>query len=128
MVIGFSTLRRAAAAAAAALYGSRAGAVPSESQPVEILFGPHDLRRLLLPASAPDAPREAPRDPAPLASSQVLKRLRELALGASLDAGPPAPEHAAVTAAAIAATEDTKTLRELTPRRPSLLPQLIRAA
>ena len=40
----------------------------------------------------------------------------------------PGPRHAAIAAAAIAATEDGATLRQLAPRRPSLLPQLIRAA
>jgi hypothetical protein len=40
----------------------------------------------------------------------------------------PGPGHDAVTAAAIAVTEDAATLRQLAPRRPSLLPQLIRAA
>lgn len=130
MVIGFSTLRRAAAAAAAAIYRSRAGAPPSAPQPVEILLGPRDLEQLLshARAPAPDPAREIPRDPPSLSPSQALKKLRELALGASLDSRQPGAEHAAVATSAIAATEDAKTLRDLAPRRPSLLPQLIRAA
>ena len=130
MVIGFSTLRRAAAAAAAAIYRSRAGAPPSAPQPVEILLGPRDLEQLLshARAPAPDPAREIPRDPPSLSPSQALKKLRELALGASLDSRHPGPEHAAVATSAIAATEDARTLRDLAPRRPSLLPQLIRAA
>ena len=63
----------------------------------------------------------------PLALPQVLKRLRELALG-SAPARSRAAEHEAVAAAALAVTEDPATLRQLAPRRPSLLPQLIRAA
>jgi HD-like signal output (HDOD) protein len=56
-----------------------------------------------------------------------MMRLRELALGASVSVAP-GPRHAAIAAAAVAATEDGATLRQLAPRRPSLLPQLIRAA
>jgi HD-like signal output (HDOD) protein len=131
MVIGLSTLRRAAAAATA-LYRSKSGAPPSAPQPLEILLGPQDLQWLL--SSTQTGPTgatpgcEAPREPPSLAPSQVLRRLRELALGAPSAASQPGREHAAVAAAAIAATEDMATLRELAPRRPSLLPQLIRAA
>jgi hypothetical protein len=132
MMIGFSTLRRAAAAAAAVLYRPRTGAAPSAPEPVEILLGPQDLQQLLSPSRAPAPPAEParamPGAPAPLAPSQALTRLRELALGASLESSQPGAGHAAVAAAAVAATEDAKTLRDLAPRRPSLLPQLIRAA
>jgi HD-like signal output (HDOD) protein len=69
----------------------------------------------------------AAQPPAPLSSPQALKRLRELALGAPATRNR-APEHTAVSTAAIAATEDAATLRQLAPRRPSLLPQLIRTA
>ena len=127
MVLGFSTLRRAIAAAAA-LYRTRAGAAPNAPQPVEILLGPQELQLLLSPARAPAAAHEASPDPPPLASSQALARLRDLALVASGTPGKPGPQHAAVMAAALAATEDSATLRQLAPRRPSLLPQLIRAA
>ncbi len=68
------------------------------------------------------------RDPPPLAPAQVLHKLRELALGAALDSSHAGPEHTAVATAAIAATEDAETLRTMAPRRPRLLPQLIRAA
>jgi hypothetical protein len=115
-----------AAAAAAALYLAKA-ALPSEaSQPVEILLGPQDLRQLLAPAESTPPAGGQPL-PAPLTSAQVLRRLRELALG-PFTAGAPGPRHAAIAAAALAATEDGATLRQLAPRRPSLLPQLIRAA
>ncbi len=123
MVIGLVTVLLAAVAASVAIFRVRAGAGSSEPQPVEILLGPQDLRRLLSPAQVPA--REAP--PVPLSPSQALRRLRELALGAPVS-GLPGPEHAAVTAAAVAATEDMSSLRRLAPRRPSLLPQLIRAA
>lgn len=125
MVIDFSTLRRAAAAAAA-LWRDRGRTAPDAPQPVEILLGPQDLQQLLSPARAAPAP-EVPRELPSLTPPQALNRLRELALGASA-ASQTGREHAAVAAAAIAATEDMATLRELAPRRPSLLPQLIRAA
>jgi hypothetical protein len=124
MVIGLVTALLAVAAAAA-LYLARTAAPPAASPPVEILLGPQDLRQLLAPAeSTPPAGQPLP---APLAAAQVLRRLRELALG-PFTAGAPGPRHAAIAAAALAATEDGATLRQLAPRRPSLLPQLIRAA
>jgi hypothetical protein len=126
MVIGLVTLL-VAVAAAAIIYRARTHAAPAPdaSQPIEILLGPQDLERLLPPADAAAPEREVA--PAALASAQALRRLRELALGASIS-GKPGPEHAAIAAAAVAATEDGATLRQLAPRRPSLLPQLIRAA
>src|SRR6185437_10949031 len=130
MMIGLLTLLLAAAAAAAAvsIYRARTGAASDASQPVEILLGPQDLKQLLPPAKTAVPARDASRDPTPLAAAQVLQKLRELALGAATSGGEPGPEHAAVRAAAIAATEDSATLRQLAPRRPSLLPQLIRTA
>ncbi|MFZ0498699.1 MAG: HDOD domain-containing protein [Steroidobacteraceae bacterium] len=114
------------AAAAAAVYLLKAAAPAAASEPVEILLGPQDLRQLLAPAQSKPPALEPPLSPA-LASEQVLRRLRELALGAAIS-GAPDPRHAAIAAAAVAATEDGATLRQLSPRRPSLLPQLIRAA
>jgi HDOD domain len=125
MVIGLVTALLAVAAAAA-LYLAKTAAPPAASPPVEILLGPQDLRRLLAPVEMKPPASEPPR-PSPLASAQVLQRLRELALGASIP-GNAGPRHAAIAAAAVAATEDGATLRQLAPRRPSLLPQLIRAA
>lgn len=128
MVIGLATalLAAAAAAAVAAIYRARAGAAPQATQPVEILLGTQDLRQLLAPPKAAAPARDAPPI-VPLAAAQVLQRLHELALGAATS-GELAPKHAAVMAAAVAMTEDSVALRQLAPRRPSLLPQLIRAA
>jgi HD-like signal output (HDOD) protein len=121
MVIGLVTMLLAAAAAAV-IYRRRAAASPA-SEPVEIMLGPQELQKLFSPAQAP-----APAQPlAALTSPQALQRLRELALGAPAGRNG-APEHNAVSAAAVAATEDAVTLRQLAPRRPSLLPQLIRTA
>jgi HD-like signal output (HDOD) protein len=125
MVIGLLTLLFAAAAAAA-VYLARTSTPAEAPQSVEILLGPQDLRQLLAAtASKPTAPNPTPG--ASIAPALVLRRLRELALGASVDVAP-GPRHAAIAVAAVAATEDGATLRQLAPRRPSLLPQLIRAA
>jgi HD-like signal output (HDOD) protein len=96
------------------------------AEPVEILLEPQDLRQSPSPAHAAAAVGEE-RPAAVLDADQALRRLRELALGTSTS-GVPGPAHEAITAAAMAATEDSATLRQLAPRRPSLLPQLIRAA
>jgi hypothetical protein len=127
MVIGLLTvlLAGAAAAAVAALYLAKTTASPRIPEPVEVLLSPEDLKQLLTPAKN-NAPAPDPAA-APLGSAQVMKKLRELALTPSIsDAARPGPGHAAVAAAAVAATEDSATLRQLAPRRPSLLPQLIR--
>lgn len=127
MLIGLLTVLLTAAAAAAIIYRAVAGASPGASQPTEILFAPQDLQQLLAPAEATEAPTREPPPIPPLAAEQALQRLRQLALGDSAPGGPGAA-HAAVAAAAVAATEDSESLRQLAPRRPSLLPQLIRAA
>ena len=114
-----------AAATAAGVYRARADAAP-EAQPVEILLGPKDLAQLVSPPAAPAPVPDASRI-SPLTAPQVMTKLRELALGAAVS-GRAGPGHAAVAAAAMAATEDVATLRQLAPRRPNLLPQLIRAA
>jgi len=127
MIIGLLTVLLAAAAAVAVYVARAAGAAHAAPapQPVEIVLGPQDLRQLLAPAES--APPAANPSPVPLTAAQASRRLRELALGGS-GARAPGPGHAAITAAAIAATEDGATLRRLAPRRPSLLPQLIRTA
>jgi hypothetical protein len=130
MVIGILTVLLAAAgAAAAAVHRARPGTPSAAAQPLEILLGPQDLRQLLAPPAEdpPPDPRSLSPSIGPLAPPQIRSRLRELALGA-VTSGEAGPEHAAVAAAAVAAIEDGAKLRQLAPRRPSLLPQLIRAA
>ncbi|HEX3843326.1 MAG TPA: HDOD domain-containing protein [Steroidobacteraceae bacterium] len=113
-------------AAVAVLHRVRAGAAPAAAEPVEILLEPQDLREWLSPPQSA-APAGEARPASPLDSAQALRRLHELALGAPVS-GVAGPGHDAVMAATIAATEDGATLRQLAPRRPSLLPQLIRTA
>ena len=126
MLIGLLTVLLAAVAAGALVYRARAGTATAAPEPLEILLGPQDLRRLLSPSDTTPPEFKGPA-PARLSASQALERLREQALGTPVS-GVPGAEHAAISAAAIAATEDSATLRLLAPRRPSLLPQLIRAA
>ena len=125
MLIALATVLLVGAGAAVA-YRVRAASTPTVGEPVEILLGPQDLRQLLSPAE-PAVPADQERTASPLDPAQALRRLHELALGATTSGGR-GPGHDVVIAAAIAATEDGETLRQLAPRRPSLLPQLIRAA
>jgi len=71
---------------------------------------------------------EVPEIPV-LDAIEVLRRLRRLELGADLPAasGEEDPAHELVVAAALAAIGDPASQRKYFPRRPNLLPELIRA-
>jgi HD-like signal output (HDOD) protein len=58
--------------------------------------------------------------------TQILSKLRELELGVS-ELGQPLPEQDHIVEAALAAIGDAATQRRYCPRRPNLLPQLMRA-
>jgi HD-like signal output (HDOD) protein len=57
---------------------------------------------------------------------EITKRLRQLELGLQ-DLGAPLPDDHPVVASVLAAISDPATQKRLTPRRPNLLPQLMRA-
>jgi HD-like signal output (HDOD) protein len=57
---------------------------------------------------------------------EITKRLRQLELGLE-DLGPPLPDDHPVVASVLATIGDPETQKRLTPRRPHLLPQLMRA-
>jgi len=57
---------------------------------------------------------------------EITKRLRQLQLGLQ-ELGPPLPDDHPVVASVLAAISDPATQKRLTPRRPNLLPQLMRA-
>src|SRR6185312_10416400 len=61
--------------------------------------------------------------------AEVLRKLRGLELGAELpaDAGGQDPEHDRIVAAALTAIGDPASQKKYFPRRPNLLPELIRA-
>lgn len=103
---------------------------------------PLDLRHLPEPPVLQAAPgQDSTEDEAPtvevievpevpvLDSIEVLRRLRGLELGADLPAasGEPDPAHERVIAAALAAIGDPSSQRQYFPRRPNLLPELMRA-
>jgi HD-like signal output (HDOD) protein len=85
---------------------------------------PVELRHL------PDPPILQPLDSVPfLDCAEVLRRLRGLELGADLPAQADRqdPAHDRIVAAALAAIGDPASQRKYFPRRPNLLPELIRA-
>jgi HD-like signal output (HDOD) protein len=57
---------------------------------------------------------------------EIFRRLRELELGV-VELGRPSAQHERIVAAALAAIGDAETQRRYAPRRPNLLPQLMRA-
>jgi HD-like signal output (HDOD) protein len=89
-------------------------------------------REAARPQAAPEPPPPAAALPAPVAggvpaltAEQVLHKLNEFAFGREL--GAPAGEHAEVMAATERALETAATEPKYAPRRPLLLPQLLRA-
>jgi HD-like signal output (HDOD) protein len=58
--------------------------------------------------------------------NEIFRQLRQLSLGV-LDLGQPLPEHDQIVTTALAAIGDAATQRRYAPRRPNLLPQLMRA-
>jgi HD-like signal output (HDOD) protein len=81
---------------------------------------PVELQHLPEPPILPAAPVEI------IDRTETFRRLREVELGAS-ELGRLSPEHDEIVAAGIAAIGDAATQRRYSPRRPNLLPQLMRA-
>ncbi len=91
---------------------------------------PPPPRPVAPPAPTPTAPALALPAPSAsgasaLTSEQVLHKLNEVAFGREL--GDPAPQHAQIMAAAERALQSAATEPKYAPRRPMLLPQLLRA-
>jgi len=90
-------------------------------RPAEVMLElPPDLQHLPEPPVLPVSPIQI------LDRTEVFRQLRELELGVS-ELGQPLPEHDQIVAAALAAIGDAATQRRYSPRRPNLLPQLMRA-
>jgi hypothetical protein len=105
-----------ASAAAAAHAGDTAGA-----QQVDIALElPADLQHLPEPPVLSAAPVQI------LDSTEIFRRLRELELGVA-ELGQRTPDHDDIVAAAVTAICDPATQKRYAPRRPNLLPQLMRA-
>src|SRR5215469_17517659 len=95
-------------------------AAPAEQLPVQISVElPAELQHL-----EPPVLEEAPVQI--LDSAAVFRRLRGLELGVA-ELGEPREEHEHIVASALAAISDANTQRRYAPRRPNLLPQLMRA-
>jgi len=78
------------------------------------------------PVTPPPAlPAPTTDGPPALTSEEALHKLHELAFGREL--GAPAPQHAEIVAAAENALQSAATEPKYAPRRPMLLPQLLRA-
>jgi HD-like signal output (HDOD) protein len=75
-------------------------------------------------ASADDAPLP---EVEPLSAAQIFAALHQLSLGPSAVGEPWPPNHAEVISATADVLQDAATEDRYTPRRPSLLPQLLRA-
>jgi HD-like signal output (HDOD) protein len=91
---------------------------------------PPPLRPIAQPTPVPVTPAALPPPTAPdgppaLTVDQALHKLSELAFGREL--GAPAPEHAQIMAAAESALQAAAAEPKYAPRRPMLLPQLLRA-
>jgi HD-like signal output (HDOD) protein len=95
--------------------------VAVREQPVAVVLElPVELQHLPEPPVLPAATVEI------LDRTVIFRRLRELELGVS-ELGQPRPEHEQFVASALAAIGDAATQRRYSPRRPNLLPQLMRA-
>jgi HD-like signal output (HDOD) protein len=110
-------LRKAASPHAAAIRQ----AMPAPGQTIEIEVLPEPP-----PAELPEPPVLQPAPVEILDRAEIFRRLRELELGVA-ELRRPLPEHERIVAAAIAAIGDAATQRRYAPRRPNLLPQLMRA-
>ena len=92
----------------------------TEAEVPVVLELPPDLRHL------PDPPVLQEAAVQILDREEIFRRLRSLELGVA-EITEPLPEHDWMVAAAAAAIEDAATQRRYSPRRPNLLPQLMRA-
>ncbi len=92
----------------------------SETEAPVVLELPPDLRHLPEPPVLQGASVQI------LDREEILRRLRALEF-AVRDLGEPQPDHDRMVVAAVAAIDDAATQRRYSPRRPNLLPQLMRA-
>lgn len=94
---------------------------PPSTRPVEIVVvQPAEVQQLPEPPVLEAAPVQI------LGSAEIFRKLRELELGVA-EIGEALPEHEHIVLAAVTAIEDTTAQRRYFPRRPNLLPQLMRA-
>ena len=111
-------LRKALSSAAAAADEASEGEAEAEGEVAQEL--PPELQHLPEPPVLTEATVEI------LDRTAILRRLRELELGVP-NLGKPRGDHEEIIKAALAAIGDAATQSRYTPRRPNLLPQLMRA-
>jgi HD-like signal output (HDOD) protein len=124
MVIFFVVMMLVGACGLAMLPRLRGSSGPGAAVP-----GPPVAVVLELPVELQHLPEPPVLEAAPvqiLDRAQALKRLRELELNV-VELGQPSPEHESLVAGLLAAIGDATTQRRYAPRRPNLLPQLMRA-
>ncbi len=96
------------------------GETVAEEPPGLLVELPADLQHL------PEPPVLQPSPVQILDRTQIFRKLTELELGIA-ELGRPLPEHEPIVAAALAVIGDPATQRRYSPRRPNLLPQLMRS-
>jgi hypothetical protein len=117
-IAAFVALRRGMRAAApAAPAPVPVPPVQSAEEPGEIVFDPAELQNVPVLSAAPVQI---------LQPEEIFRRLRQLELGVA-ELGRPLPEHEHIVVAALAVIADPATQRKYAPRRPNLLPQLMRS-
>jgi HD-like signal output (HDOD) protein len=95
--------------------------VAVKPQPVQVTVElPAELQHLPEPPILEEAPVQI------LDRAEIFRRLRGLELGVA-ELEPPREEHEHIVASAMATISDANTQRRYAPRRPNLLPQLMRA-
>jgi HD-like signal output (HDOD) protein len=140
MLLGVGIVLTGLIGAAVWLFTRRESARPASAQggewvfvtPAEISPSP-PAPPTQTPQAAQAAPAEAPapaqpiQEVEPLSSEAVFAKLHQLSLGTAAVGEPWSPAHAEVISATAAALQESATEDRYTPRRPSLLPQLLRA-
>ncbi len=110
------------------LFARREPARPAPANSGEWVFIDAPAAPQAQPAQAAQpAPAEPMQEVAPLGGEEIFARLHQLSLGAAAVGEAWSPAHAEVIAATADALQESATEDRYTPRRPSLLPQLLRA-
>ena len=137
MLLGVGIFLAVLIGTAAWLFTRRESVRPAAAQSGEWLFVSPAETSPTRPAQTADEPQAAAADAAPptgimqevepLSSAAVFAKLHELSLGAASIEATASPAHAEIISATAAALQESATEDRYTPRRPSLLPQLLRA-
>jgi HD-like signal output (HDOD) protein len=122
--IGLAVLVLTHRRAAAPVRTAPTAVAPPKASPVP--KAPVAVAAPVAPVAAPAQPIEPLQEVVPLDSKAVFARLHQLSLGQGA-VGEPPPSHAEVISATADILQSAATEDKYSPRRPSLLPQLLRA-